>query len=84
MRLIKVARKLRLFAGHESGITLIETLVALAIVSTVAVSFLGGLSMYSRLLSIPPHQCLVEVIIVSIRLQLRLSLYKFLTTVSRR
>jgi type II secretory pathway pseudopilin PulG len=48
MRLFQVVRRLKVFAGHESGITLIETLVALAIVSTVAVSFLGGLSTSSE------------------------------------
>ena len=48
MRLFQIARRLSIFTGHESGVTLIETLVALAIVGTIAVTFLGGLSTSSK------------------------------------
>jgi type II secretory pathway pseudopilin PulG len=48
MRLFQVTKRLSIFAGHESGVTLIEALVALAIVSTVAVTFLSGLSTSSK------------------------------------
>ena len=44
MRLFQVTRRLSIFAGHESGIGLIETVVALAIIGTVAVTFLSGLT----------------------------------------
>ena len=44
MRLFQVTRRLSIFAGHESGISLIETVVALAIIGTVAVTFLSGLA----------------------------------------
>ena len=48
MRLFQVARRLSIFAGHESGVSLIEALVALAIIGTVAVIFLSGVATNSR------------------------------------
>ena len=48
MRLFQIARRLSIFTGHESGVSLIETLVALAIVGTIAVTFLGGVSTSSK------------------------------------
>ena len=48
MRLFQVARRSSIFAGHESGVSLIEALVALAIIATVAVTFLSGLATTSK------------------------------------
>ena len=48
MRLFQVARRLSIFAGHESGVSLIEALVALAIIGTVAVIFLSGVAATSK------------------------------------
>ena len=48
MRLFQVARRLNILAGHESGVSLIEALVALAIIVTVAVTFLSGLTIASK------------------------------------
>ena len=45
MRLFIVIRKLK---GNESGVALLETLVALAVLGLVAVAFLGGLSTAAR------------------------------------
>ncbi len=41
-------RMLRIFTCRESGVTLIETVVALAILGTIAVTFLSGLVTTSR------------------------------------
>jgi len=48
MRVFQVAKRLSIFAGHGSGIGLIETLVALAIIGTIAVTFLSGLATSSK------------------------------------
>jgi len=41
-------RMLRIFSCRESGVTLIEAVVALAIVGTIAVTFLGGVVTTSK------------------------------------
>ena len=48
MRLFWVARRSSILAGRESGVTLLETLLALAILGAVAVTFLNGLSAISK------------------------------------
>lgn len=48
MRLFQVTRKSSLFANHEAGVSLIETLVALAILGVVAITFLNGLATISK------------------------------------
>jgi len=48
MWISRVSRILSRPLGGESGTTLLETVVALAIVSTVAVTFLGGLATTSK------------------------------------
>lgn len=60
MRLFQTIRRLSLFAGHESGVTLIETVVALAILGTVAVSFLSGLATTSKAVFIADEQTTAE------------------------
>lgn len=48
MRLFRVVRMPSIFTCRESGVTLIETVVALAILATIAVAFLSGLATTSR------------------------------------
>jgi len=48
MRLLQVARRSSIFAGRESGVGLLETVVALAIIGTIAVTFLSGLVTTSK------------------------------------
>jgi prepilin-type N-terminal cleavage/methylation domain-containing protein len=48
MRLFRVVRMPSIFTCRESGVTLIETVVALAILATIAVTFLSGLATTSR------------------------------------
>lgn len=43
-----LSKMLRVFTCRESGVTLLETVVALAILGTIAVTFLGGLVTTSR------------------------------------
>ncbi|MFC2044084.1 hypothetical protein ACFLT8_02645 [Chloroflexota bacterium] len=49
MRLFRI---LRAYTGRESGISLVETVVALAILGAIAVAFLDGLSTSSRVVFI--------------------------------
>ena len=51
---------LRIFTRRESGITLIETVVALAILATVAVIFLNGLATTSKAAFITDEQTTAE------------------------
>ena len=60
MRLFQVTRTLRIFGGSESGVSLIETLVALAILSAVAVAFLSGLATTSRAVMISQERVVAE------------------------
>ena len=48
MKAFRAARKPGIFGGKESGVGLIETLVALALLGIIAASFLGGLATASR------------------------------------
>ncbi len=45
---MQLFRKPRILTCRESGVTLLETVVALAILGTIAVTFLGGLVTTSR------------------------------------
>ena len=60
MRLFQVVRRLNTFAGHESGISLIETVVALAILGAISVSFLNGLATTSKSVCIADEQSTAE------------------------
>jgi len=51
---------LRIFTRRESGITLIETVVALAIMGTIAVTFLSGLATTSKAAFIVDEQATAE------------------------
>jgi len=53
----KVTKKLR---GNESGVSMLETLVALAILGLVAVAFLGGLTGVARATLISDEQATAE------------------------
>ena len=48
MRLFRANRVPSIFACRESGVTFIETAVALAILGAIAVAFLGGLATTSK------------------------------------
>jgi len=60
MRLLWLARKLSKFACDESGTTLIETLVALALLGAIGVAFLSGLATTSRATIIADEQTTAE------------------------
>ena len=62
MQLFKVAKRLE---GNESGVTLIETLVALAILGCVAAAFLSGLATTTRASVIADEQATAESLIRS-------------------
>jgi len=60
MRLCRAVRKLSIFACGESGVSLLETLVALAILGIIAAPFLSGLVTTSRAASIADEQATAE------------------------
>ena len=60
MRLLRVVRMPSMFACRESGITLIETVVALAILGAIAVIFLSGLATASKAAFITDEQATAE------------------------
>ncbi len=60
MRLFQAAKMLRVFTRSESGATLIETLVALAIMGVLAVTFLGGLATASKATIVADEQATAE------------------------
>ncbi len=62
MQLFKVAKKLK---GKESGVTLIETLVALGILGFVAAAFLGGLATATKASVVANEQATAESLIRS-------------------
>lgn len=61
-RLFRVAKKLR---GNESGVTLLETLVALAVLGLVAVAFLNGLTTAAQATIIADKQATAESLVRS-------------------
>ena len=60
MRLFQVSRIPSIFACRESGITFIETIVALAILGTIAVAFLSGLATTYKAAFITDEQATAE------------------------
>ncbi len=60
MRLVQIARKLSIFSRRESGVTLIETVVAMAILGVIAVTFLSGLAIASKAVFIVDEQTTAE------------------------
>ena len=60
MRLFQVARRLSIFACRESGVTLIEAVVALAVLGTIAVTFLSGLATTSKAVTLADEQTTAE------------------------
>lgn len=60
MRLFQPGRMLGIFDCRESGVTLIETVVALAILSAIAVAFLSGLATTSRAVFIADERTTAE------------------------
>ena len=65
MRLPQVTRMLNRFAGGELGITFIETVMALAILCIVAVTFLTGLATTSTATIIANEQATAESLVRS-------------------
>jgi len=53
-------RMLRIFNGRESGVTFLETIVALAILGVIAVTFLNGLTTASKATFIADEQTTAE------------------------
>jgi len=51
---------LRIFTGRESGVTFLETVVALAILGVIAVTFLNGLTTASKSTFIADEQTTAE------------------------
>ena len=60
MQLFQVNKMLSIFTCRESGVTLIETLVALAILAVVAVAFVSGLATASKATIIANEQSTAE------------------------
>jgi type II secretory pathway pseudopilin PulG len=48
VKVFRAAKKPGIFGGKESGVGLLETLVALALLGIIAASFLGGLATASK------------------------------------
>jgi len=65
MRLFKAAKMPGVFAHNESGVTIIETLVALAILGLVAVAFLGSLATATKATVIADEQTTAESLVRS-------------------
>ena len=57
---MRLSRMLRIFTCRESGVTLIETVVALAILGVIAVAFLNGLTTASKSAFIADEQSTAE------------------------
>ena len=57
MRLLRISR---IFTSRESGVTLIEAVVALAILGTIGVTFLSGLATTSKAAFIADEQATAE------------------------
>jgi prepilin-type N-terminal cleavage/methylation domain-containing protein len=60
MRLFQMGRKPGIFACREAGVSLIETVVALAILGVIAVAFLSGLATTSRAVFIADERTTAE------------------------
>ena len=57
---MRLFRMLRIFTGRESGVTFLETVVALAILGLIAVTFLNGLTTASKSTFIADEQTTAE------------------------
>lgn len=57
---MRLFRTLSIFTGRESGVTLLETIVALAIIGVIAVTFLNGLTTASKSTFIADEQTTAE------------------------
>lgn len=77
MQLFKVAKKLK---GNEAGASLIEILVALAILGLVAVAFLGGLATTSKAIIIANEQTTAESLVRSEAEYVKNYAYQYLAT----
>jgi len=77
MQLFKVAKKLK---GNEAGASLIEILVALAILGIVAVTFLGGLATTSKATIIANEQTTAESLVRSEAEYVKNCTYQYLAT----
>ena len=60
MRLFQMGRIASIFTCRESGVTLLETVMALAILSVIAVAFLSGLATTSRAVFIADERSTAE------------------------
>jgi len=60
MRMFRMVKMPSIFARRESGVALIETVVALAILGVIAVTFLSGLTTTSRAAFIADEQATAE------------------------
>ena len=65
MRLFRMVRMLKILAGGESGMMLIEILVALAIHGVIVPAFLTGLATTSRAAIITDEQATADSLAVS-------------------
>ena len=57
---MRLSKMLSIFTGRESGVTLIETVVALALLGLIAVAFLSGLATTSKASIIATEQSTAE------------------------
>ena len=60
MQKSKIARLFRIFTNRQSGVTFIETVVALAILSAVGVTFLSGLATTSKAVMVSQERVVAE------------------------
>lgn len=60
MRPLQIIKRLSLSLGRESGVTLIETLVALAILGLIVPAFIGGLGTAAKATIIADEQATAE------------------------
>ena len=60
MRAFMAAKKFNILGNNEAGVTLIETLIALAILGLIAVAFLGGLATAAKATIIADEQATAE------------------------
>ena len=60
MRMLRLRKTLNKVAGDESGITFIETVVALALLGIISVAFLSGLATTSKAAIIADEQTTAE------------------------
>jgi len=59
-KLFQVARRLGVSPNRESGLTLLETVIALAILATIAVAFLAGVATSSKAVFIADERATAE------------------------